>query len=148
MADENVGASPPDYTSLAGKVRVLVGDTDPIDLETPTTGLGQYAWYSDEELEVLGSLNGDNPKRVAVWVLSQVGVSQALLLKKWKSDDLEQDGPAIIKAMENTLKRLATEVEKEESLTGDLEFFGVYDTEISGPRLPYPERLTLDWRFV
>jgi hypothetical protein len=148
MADENVGQSPPNYTTLAGKVRVLVGDTDPQDLETPTAGQGQYAWYSDEQLEVLGSLNGDSAKRVAIWVLSQVGMSQALLLKKWKSEDLEQDGTAIIKAMEATLKRLAAEVDKEEALTGDLEFFGIYDTQDAAPRYPYPYTLPIDWRFV
>lgn len=151
MADENVGTFPPDYTTLAGKVRVLVGDTTPLPLtggDLDADGEGQYAWYSDDELEVLGELNGDSPKRVAIWVLSQVGLSQALLLKKWKSEDLEQDGPAILKGMEATLKRLSAEVEKEEAASGDLEFFGIYDTSISAARHPYPDMLTLDWRFV
>lgn len=127
MADENVGLFPPDYETLAGKVRVLVGDTDAAPLETPVTGQGQYAWYSDAELEVLGSMNNMNPKRVAIWVLSQVAMSQALILKKWTSEDLQVDGPAIARGIEATLKRLAAEVDKEDTLGGDAEFFGVYD---------------------
>lgn len=126
MADENVGATPPDGTSLAGKVRILIGDTAPAPLETPTSGLGQYAWYSDNELEVLGDMNERNPKRVAIWVLSQVAMSNALLLKKWDSEDLKVDGPAIARGIEATLKRLSAEVDRESSVSGDEEFFGVY----------------------
>jgi len=128
MADENVGVYPPDYTTLAGKVRVLVGDTEAAPLETPVTGQGQYAWYSDTELEVLGELNSANPKRVAIWVLSQVSISMAMLLKKWTSEDLQVDGPAITRGIEGTLKRLSAEVDKEDTLGGDAEFFGVYNT--------------------
>lgn len=145
MADENVGASPPDYETLAGKVRVLVGDTAPADLETPTAGFGQYAWYSDEELEVLGTMNGDNPKRVAIWVLSQVSISQALLLKKWTSEDLQVDGPAITRGMEATLKRLSAEVDKEAAAVGDDEFFGVYNAEECGPVILYPPYIGIGW---
>lgn len=70
MADENVGVTPPDGDTIAGQVRVLLGDTAPAPLETPVAGLGQYAWYSDEELEILAALNGNSAKRVAIWVLS------------------------------------------------------------------------------
>lgn len=146
MADENVGATPPDYETLAGKVRVLVGDTTPADLETPTAGLGQYAWYSDEELEVLGTLNGNNPKRVAVWVLSQVSISMSMLLKKWTSEDLQVDGPAITRGIENTLKRLAKEAENEDALTGDEEFFGVYGGQRGrGIYVAYPPETGIGW---
>lgn len=127
MADENVGVTPPDGTTLSGKVRVLIGDTSPSPLEVPEAGLGQYAWYSDSELEILGGMMGENPKRVAIWVLSQVSMSQALLLKKWTSEDLAIDGPAITRGMEGTLKRLSAEVDKEDAAGGEAEFFGIYE---------------------
>ncbi len=133
MTDENKGAYPPNLNTVAGKVRLLVGDTEAKPLENPTIGFGQYAWYSDEELEALGTLNNGNPKRVAIWVLGIVAVNQALLLKKWTTDDLQVDGPAIIKGMEATLKRLSAEVADEEAaqLASD-EFFGLYYPEIPG----------------
>ena len=126
MADENVGAFPPDGTTLAGKVRILIGDTSPEPLAVPDPTLGQYAWYSDAELEALGTMNSANPKRVAIWVLSQVSMSQSLLLKKWTSEDLQVDGPAITRSMESTLKRLAKEVDAEDDMLGDAEAFAVY----------------------
>lgn len=122
----NIGTAPPDFTTLEGKVRVLVGDTDPTDV---TAGEGTYAWYSDDELVALGEMFGDNPKKVAIWVLSQVAVNMAMQLKKWTSEDLQVDGPAIARGIEATLKRLAAEVAKEEDALGDAEFFGVYERE-------------------
>lgn len=146
----NVGANPPDFSTLAGKVRVLVGDTNPSPLDPPVTGQGEYAWFSDDEIAALGDMFGSNPKKVAIWVLSQVSVSQALLLKKWTSEDLEVDGPAILTAMEKTIARLAREVAAEDVLTGDSEFFGVYENPNvqwarPGLRTPYPPNLPIDW---
>lgn len=122
----NEGVAPPDYSTLAGQVRVLVGDTDAKPLDPDVTGMGEYAWYSDEELDALGAQFGNNPKRVAIWVLSQVAISQAMLLKKWTSEDLQVDGPAIARGIEATLKRLAAEVDKEVAAGGEEEFFGYY----------------------
>ena len=122
----NAGINPPDFTTLAGKVRLLVGDTEPDELDPPVTGQGDYAWYTDEELEALGGMYGDNPKRVAIYVLSIVAINQSMLLKKWTSEDLQIDGPAIIRGIENTLKRLAKEVDLEDALGGEAEFFEVY----------------------
>jgi len=145
MSNENEGASPPNYATLAGKVRVLVGDTSARELDPPEAGRGQYAWYSDDELEVLGELNNNNPKRVAVWVLSQVSISTALLLKKWTSEDLAVDGPAITRSLEATLKRLAKEAADEDALTGDEEFFGMYGGAGGGVRVAYPPEIGTGW---
>ena len=144
MADENVGAVPPVYDTLAGKVRVLVGDTAPAPLTTPVTGQGQYAWYSDEELEVLGEMNGGNPKRVAIWVLSQVSISMSMLLKKWTSEDLQVDGPAITRGIENTLKRLSAEVDKEEANEVE-ESFDMYGGSGGGIYVAYPPEIGTGW---
>lgn len=124
MSVPNTGAYPVNGATLAGKVRILVGDTDP----KPVTGqptLGEYAWYSDAELEALGEMHDGNPKRVAIWVLSMVAVNQALLLRKWTSEDLQIDGPAIAAGIEKTLARLQKEVDWER--TDDDSFFEVYD---------------------
>lgn len=126
MTDFNVGVYPPDYTTLAGNVRLLVSDDEPEPMSDPSdTGHGQYAWYSDEQLEALGALYNMNPKRVAIWILSIVPLNQAMLLKKWTTDDLAVDGPAIVKGMEKTLQRLAAEVDAEVALSGTDEGFFV-----------------------
>lgn len=122
----NKGINPPDLLTTVGQIRVLVGDTDPVPFNPVQAGFGQYAWYSDDELASLLLLFGDSPKRVAIWVLSQVSISMSLKLKKWTSDDLSVDGPAITAALEKTIARLAKDVEAE--LAGEDEFFGIYDT--------------------
>ena len=125
---ENVGVYPPDFNTLAGQVRVLVGDTDAAPLDPPVTGQGEYAWYSDTEIDALGGLMDENPKRVAIWVLSQVIISEALILKKWKTDDLQVDGPAIANALEKTIARLSAEVEGEQA--GWFEIVGGVDFDL------------------
>jgi hypothetical protein len=143
MADENVGVNPPDFTTLAGNVRLLTGDTDPEPMtdESDTTH-GQYAWYSDEELEALGELFHSSPKRVAIHVLSIVAVNQAMLLKKWTTDDLAVDGPAIIKGIEATLKRLSGEADKEDDVAGLDEYFALLE-----PTHPYPHHRYGTWEY-
>lgn len=122
----NTGVYPVDPTTLAGKVRLLVGDTDPTvhPEHDGNPAEYEYAWYSDTELEALGTLNSDSPKRTAIWVLSQVAINQALLLRKWTSEDLQVDGPAIAAGIEKTLARLSREVDMEER--DDDAFFELY----------------------
>lgn len=137
----NEGVYPPNYETLAGQVRVLVGDTDPKNITgTAPDEVGEYAWYSDTELEALGSLNRSSPKRTAIWVLSQVAISQAMLLKKWTSEDLAVDGPAIAKGIEATLKRLAKDADDEDIAGGELSSFDFYpiDPYGLGDYYPYP----------
>lgn len=129
----NEGVAPIDTTTLAGNVRLLVGDTDPKPLDPPQNGVGEYYWYSDSELEALGSLHGGNPKRTAIWVLSQVAINQALMLRKWTSEDLQIDGPAIAAGIEKTLARLSKEADAEATLMDEY-FDVVYPT-------PYPRYL-------
>jgi hypothetical protein len=108
----NIGITPPDYNSPIGLVRVLVGDTDAKNI---VDGKGEYAFYSDDELDALLSIYAGNVRRTAIIVLTNVAMSRALLLGKWTSDDLSVDGPAIIAAMEKTIKRLADELANEEA---------------------------------
>lgn len=137
----NEGASPINTETLAGKVRLLVGDTDPKPLDPPVTGQGEYYWYSDTELEALGELHGGSPKRTAIWVLSQVAINQALMLRKWTSEDLQIDGPAIAAGIEKTLARLAKEADAED-LRADEHFDLVYPT---GARTDWYSPVTMYW---
>lgn len=109
----NTGVAPPNFATLPGQVRLLVGDTDASNV---SNGEGTYAWFSDDELTAFGTLFGENPRRVAIQVLTLVSISRALLLGKWSSDDLSVDGPAILSAMEKTIKRLQDEIDNEVSL--------------------------------
>ena len=41
----NTGVAPPNFTTDVGKVRVLLGDTDPTNV---AAGSGTYMYFSDE----------------------------------------------------------------------------------------------------
>lgn len=130
----NLGIAPPDFTTPVGLVRVLVGDTDPKNVED---GTGEYAFYSDDELDALLSIYGSNVRRTAIVVLTNVAFSRALLLGKWSSDDLSVDGPAILAAMEKTIKRLSDELENEDA-AADV-YFDIVPTGTSTGHWPHAE---------
>jgi hypothetical protein len=100
MADANQGVAPPDLTTDVGKVRLLVGDTDPSNV---TSGVGTYFWFSDDELQGLVDLNG-SVKAASIYVLRMVAMTPAMQLRKWQSADLMVDGPAITTALRALIK--------------------------------------------
>lgn len=89
----NLGTFPFDATSPVGKVRLLVGDTDPVQVQQSSTGT--YLWYSDSEIQALLGMFDENAARTAAHILRTIGLDEAMLLKKFSSADLTVDGPAI-----------------------------------------------------
>jgi len=108
----NDGIAPPDFTSNVGKVRVLLGDTDPVNV---AGGEGEYLFFSDTELEALLELHDDNVKLTAARCMETIAGSQALLLKSWSSDDLTVNGDRIAKELRELAKQLRAEAVAEES---------------------------------
>lgn len=93
----NAGASPVDYTTAVGKVRLLIGDTD---ASAVTGGIGTYAFYSDDELAALLTLYPD-PRRAAVSALRTFAASPAIKLKVWGEGDLQVDGAKVSQVLIN-----------------------------------------------
>lgn len=103
----NSGIAPVDLTSNVGRVRVLLGDTDPTNV---VEGYGEYLYFSDDELTAVIGLYDDNPKLAAARCLETIAASQALLLKSWSSDDLAVRGDAIAESLRKIAKQLRDEV--------------------------------------
>lgn len=108
----NQGVAPVDLGSNIGRVRVLLGDTDPTNV---SAGFGTYLFFSDEEIESILSMYDDNPKLAAARCLETIAGSQALLLKSWSSDDLTVNGDRIAKELRETAKQLRQEADSWES---------------------------------
>lgn len=108
----NDGIAPPDFTTNVGKVRVLLGDTDPTNV---SGGEGEYLFFSDTELEALLELHDDNVKLTAARCMETIAGSQALLLKSWSSDDLTVNGDRIAKELRELAKQLRAEALADES---------------------------------
>lgn len=108
----NLGISPPDFSTTTGQTRALLGDTDAINV---TAGVGEYAWYGDDAIDGLLTVYGDNVRRAAAQALRTVASSQALLLKKWSSDDLSVDGAVIAEALRKLAKDLDDQASNEDA---------------------------------
>jgi 2-polyprenyl-6-methoxyphenol hydroxylase-like FAD-dependent oxidoreductase len=108
----NDGIAPPDFNTSVGKVRVLLGDTDPTDV---AGGFGTYMFFSDDELTALLDMYDDSPKLTAARCMETIAGSQALLLKAWSSDDLTVNGDRIAKELRELAKQLRAEAIAEES---------------------------------
>jgi hypothetical protein len=114
----NDGVAPPDYTTDVGKVRVLLGDTDPTDV---SSGEGTYMYFSDDEIAAFLTMYGDNVKLAAARCLETIAASQALLLKSWSSDDLTVNGDRIAES----LRKLAAQLREEALVDESNEYFNM-----------------------
>ena len=102
----NTGVAPVDLGSNVGKVRVLLGDTDPTNV---VSNVGEYLFFSDAELEAILGMYSDSPQMAAARCLDTIAGSQALLLKSWSSDDLTVNGDRIAKELRELAKQLRAE---------------------------------------
>jgi len=108
----NTGVAPPDYTTDVGKVRALLGDTDPTNV---AAGEGTYLYFSDDEIGAFLTMYGDNEKLAAARCLETIAGSQALLLKSWSSDDLTVNGDRIAESLRKIAAQLREEALQDES---------------------------------
>jgi len=108
----NTGVAPVDLGSNIGRVRVLLGDTDPTNV---VNNVGEYLFFSDAEIESILTMYSDSPQLAAARCLETIAGSQALLLKSWSSDDLTVNGDRIAKELRETAKQLRAEALASES---------------------------------
>ncbi len=108
----NTGVAPPDFTTDVGKVRALLGDTDPTNV---SLGSGTYMYFSDDEIGAFLTMYGDNVKLAAARCLETIAASQALLLKSWSSDDLTVNGDKIAESLRKIAAQLREEALQDES---------------------------------
>ena len=131
----NTGVAPTDFTTDVGKVRALLGDTDPTDV---SAGEGTYMYFSDDEIGAFLTMYGDNVKLAAARCLETIAGSQALLLKSWSSDDLTVNGDRIAES----LRKLAAQLREEALVDESNEYFNMIamfiDDDNDGQADEYP----------
>lgn len=125
----NTGVAPVDYGTNVGRVRVLLGDTDPTNVNA---GEGEYLFFSDDELTAILGMYSDSPQLAAARCLDTIAGSQALLLKSWSSDDLTVNGDRIAKELRELAKQLRSEaLASEGSEAFEIVAFGEDDADYS-----------------
>jgi len=125
----NTGVAPVALGTDVGKVRVLLGDTDPTNV---SGGYGEYLFFSDAELTAILGMYSDSPQLAAARCLDTIAGSQALLLKSWSSDDLTVNGDRIAKELRELAKQLRAEAQSTEASEAfEIVAFGEDDAELS-----------------
>ena len=125
----NLGTAPVDLNSNVGRVRVLLGDTDPVNV---VNNVGEYLFFSDEELTAILDMYANSPQFATARCLETIAGSQALLLKSWSSDDLTVNGDRIAKELRETAKQLRAEaIADEGSEAFEIVAFSEEDADLS-----------------
>jgi hypothetical protein len=125
----NTGVAPVALDTNVGKVRVLLGDTDPTNV---SAGYGEYVFFSDAELTAILGMYSNSPQLAAARCLDTIAGSQALLLKSWSSDDLTVNGDRIAKELRELAKQLRAEAQATEASEAfEIVAFGEDDAELS-----------------
>ena len=86
----NKGVAPPDISTEVGKFRALVGDLSYTELDPPVSGFGNYALFSDAEIEVFLDL-GDSQEMAAYYAFMQLAASAARTSTSVSDFDLKID---------------------------------------------------------
>jgi hypothetical protein len=125
----NSGVAPVDLGSNVGKVRVLLGDTDPNNV---VNNVGEYLFFSDSEIESILGMYSGSPKMAAARCLETIAGSRALMLGAWSTDDLSVRGDAIAKELRELAKQLRQEaVQDDSSEAFEIVAFGEDDADYS-----------------
>lgn len=135
MDTTNRGVAPADPTTAVGQVRYLLGDLGYSGLDPAEPGFGDYANFSDLEIEGFVLAGGGSVVRASGFAYLRLAALAAAGAISWKSDDLSVD--AKIPASEfRLLARIAFEQADAEDAGGASSFsltdFG--DTTFDSPQ--------------
>lgn len=93
----------PEPPGLVDQVRVLIVD---VDTASPL--------FTDDQLRTYLSLNGDNVRRAAADALEAIAVSEVLVSKKIRTQDLSTDGPAVSAELRALAKQLRAQADADD----------------------------------
>lgn len=127
----NKGIAPPDMTSPVGKVRGLLGDVEYSPLDPDEPGYGNYALYSDAEIEAFLGQSDDSVEGAIYWAHMQMAGAAAREAKNIQDFDLRVNTE---KRAEYLLSIAREWKERWDSQTADI--FEVFDVVQPDPCVP------------
>lgn len=104
------GMFPVDFGTPVGQVRALIPDTATDDGTDDTDYL-----FSDDHIDSVLSLYGDNVKRAAAALIDVLANDQALLYKSVRTDDLTVNGASVAEALRRRSDSLRREADSADS---------------------------------
>ena len=104
-----------DYTTDAGRVRLLLNDIDETNLV-----------FTDAEINAFLTLEGQNVKRAAAQAIDTHATNEVLVSKVLKSQDLSTDGAKVADAMRKHADRLRAQADADDD-AADEGYFEIVD---------------------
>lgn len=124
----NKGEAPLNPATAVGQFRVLIGDVESVPLDPVQIGFGDYAMFSDDEIEVFLDRGGSFEEAV-YYGYNSLATSAALEAKTVKDMDLSVD----LTKRANELRALASMWrDKAGALSADI--FETFDTVVERPK--------------
>lgn len=133
---------PPDLATDRGKVRALIPDVEQVDFSGE--GVPQYI-FSDAHIDALLATSRGGPlgriKRAAAKGMRAIAVSEALIQKVIRTEDLQTDGAKTATALLAAARDLEGEADQDDEDADDRYAFTIVDFQPQPPDcLPYALR--------
>jgi len=108
-----------DFSTDLGKVRALIPDTEEVDWE----GDGEASYiFPDDHLQALLDIYSGSVKRAASSAIGAIAVSEALISKVIKTEDLQTDGSKVAQALRARANDLWDQAEEDDAAEGEAFF--------------------------
>lgn len=118
-----------------GKVRLLIADT----------GTGEDQLLTDTQISVFLDLNGGSIRLAAAEALEAIAVSEVLVSKKIRTQDLTTDGPAVSAELRRLAAHQRDLAAREEDTAAGWDGFDVVATVPGSRRPELTEHYTETW---
>lgn len=103
------------------KVRDLIPDIEEVDWEDDQS---PSQLFTDAQIETYLSINDDNIKRAAADAIRALAVSEGLISKVIKTEDLQTDGAKLTRALRDVAADLEESADRDDE-RGDRGFFAI-----------------------
>lgn len=133
---------PPDFTTARGQVRAQIPDVEQVDFSGE--GVPEYI-FSDDHIDALLAISRGGPiarvKRAAAKGMRAIAVSEALIQKVIRTEDLQTDGAKTANALLAAARDLEEQADQDDEEDDDRYAFAVVDFQPQPPDcLPYTLR--------
>lgn len=124
---------PIDFTTPAGRVRLLLNDVD----ESAQV-------FTEAEIEAFLALEGENVKRAAAQAIDTNADNEALASKVLRSQDISTDGAKVADALRKRAAALREQADREDADADDstsvtfVDMVGCTDPELTGRQTWWP----------
>lgn len=126
------GIAPPDPNTPVGAIRFVIGDYEWVELDPPVPGYGDYAAFSDAELEALLTMSDDSTTRAIGYAYLKLAGKSAAQAVSWATDDLRLNLEKIPAELRAIAQMWFDQADEEDISGGGQEYFDLVPIRLRG----------------